>query len=52
MNKEEKALLKVIFYDLDCMNAKELKGDNLYHFKLAKRNLKDLTDKFKKENEE
>lgn len=34
-------LQEVIFYDLECLELKDTK-DNKYHYKLLRRNLKDL----------
>jgi hypothetical protein len=36
-----KEMLKLIYFDLETINQKEIKKDNLYHLKLAKGNLKD-----------
>ena len=41
MNKREREILRIIYYDLGCMTNPRDK-DNLYHFKLAKGNLIDL----------
>jgi len=41
MEKKIKEILRLIYFDLETINQKEIKKDNLYHLKLAKGNLKD-----------
>ena len=42
INKKQKELLELIYYDLDCIDTTDFDKDNKYHLRLAKGNLKDL----------
>ena len=47
MNKTQKELLALIYFDLDCVDTIEVEQRSRYHFELAKGNLKDLMKELK-----
>lgn len=47
MEKKDKELLALIYFDLCAMDEKGLSQDNLYRLQLAKNNLKDFCRKLK-----
>ncbi len=42
LTKEQQELIQIIAYDINCIDYKELVGDNLYHYVFARDNINQL----------